>query len=323
MAVLPATDEQGWLLDELATLVRRRGFSTFVAAPVLENRPEHLPEGAGDAVRRLRVYAGLPAGAPSPWPATDLAEAARAVAEEYRLVHGLDADDLDHDDRMDARVVVTAAYLGFGLLCVGSARLAPEALAFLVAAQQVVRAPLPEERARVAALLAPAQAASFVAAYDALAATDLVKRLGLPRSLTWPAPRQAQPAPLPPASAATAAAAAGRTKVTAAPVFRVRHDRGFRYGLAGAVIGLVIGFFGRSWGPLTMFWTFAIFNGIGWLYGASRGFDQCSASGCGARLPASASRCPGCRGVVSGRIRSAREHDAARARLARQDAADR
>jgi hypothetical protein len=321
MSLLPPSDEQRWLLDELATLVRRRGFSTFVAAPVLEDRKEHLPEGVADAVRRLRVYAGLPAGPPSAWPATDLAEAARAVAEEYRLAHGLDDDDLDDDDgRIDERVALTAVYLGFGLLCAGASRLAPAALAFVVAAQQVVRAPLPEERARVAALLPAAQAESFVAAYDALAATDLVKRLGLPRSLTWPAPRQARPEPLPPSHGANAAS---ERRAPGAPVFRVRADRGLAYGLVGALVGVAVGAALWSWGPLMVFWAFVVGSGVAWAIGARRGSDRCSAPGCGAPLPAGAQRCPGCGGVVSGRIRAAEQHDSARARLARQDAADR
>jgi len=320
MSLLPVAEEQRWLLDELSTLIRRRGFSTFVSAPVLEDRREHLPEGVADAVRRLRVYAGLPAGPPSAWPATDLAEAARAVAEEYRLVHGLDDDDLDNDDgRLDERVALTAAYLGSGLLCVGASRLAPEALAFVVAAQQVVRAPLPEERARVAALLPAAQAASFVAAYDALAATDLVKRLGLPRSLTWPAPRQARPEPLP----APGPSAASEKRAPGAPVFRVRADRGLAGFLLGGLLGLAAGAALWSWGPLVIFWAFVVGGGVGWAIGARRGGDRCSAAGCGAPLPANAKRCPGCDGVVSGRIRAADQHDSARARLARQDAADR
>ena len=60
--LLPTPERQRWLLDELASLIRRRGFSTFVSAPLVEAKPEHLPEGLDEALRRLRVYAGLPAG---------------------------------------------------------------------------------------------------------------------------------------------------------------------------------------------------------------------------------------------------------------------
>ncbi len=66
MQYLPEPEQQSWLLAELATLIGRRGFATFVAAPLLEPRPEHFPDrwrpdaiGVRRLARRLLSYADL------------------------------------------------------------------------------------------------------------------------------------------------------------------------------------------------------------------------------------------------------------------------
>jgi hypothetical protein len=93
--------------------------------------------------------------------------------------------------------------------------------------------------------------------------------------------------------------------------------------MVGALVGLAVGAALWSWGPLMIFWGFVVCGGVAWAIGARRGSDRCSAPGCGAPLPVRAKRCPGCDGVVSGRIHSVDQHDSAVVRLARQDAIDR
>jgi len=63
---LPAGEHRDRLLAALANLIRRRGFETFVSAPLLLPRSEYFPErwersvsGARRLLRRLMHYAGL------------------------------------------------------------------------------------------------------------------------------------------------------------------------------------------------------------------------------------------------------------------------
>lgn len=63
---VPDGEHRERLLDALASLIRRRGFETFVAAPILLPRSEYFPErwernvaGARRLLRRLMHYAGL------------------------------------------------------------------------------------------------------------------------------------------------------------------------------------------------------------------------------------------------------------------------
>ncbi len=317
--LLPSVDEQDWLLDELATLIRRRGYSTFVAAPVLEPCPQHFPEGSARATARLCAYAGLPELRADAADAS-FAAAALAVAQAFRRHH-----ELQVDARLEDRLAwLTAAYLGFGVLCMGASGLAPPALAFVLAAQQVVRAPLPEERRRFAARLGPEHAASFEAAHAALARTDLVKRLGLPRSITWPAPRQAVPAPLPDAAAASLppppSLPRGRNHGVA--VFRLKEDPAGRFAWLGTALGAVASIaLVRVLAPPYLLWLVVVAACVGWWLGARRRRDRCSEPECGWTIPAGLTRCLGCDGAVNGRIRHASERLAARARLARRDAA--
>jgi hypothetical protein len=317
---LPAPDEQRWLLDELTTLIRRRGYSTFVSAPVLEPRPEHFPEGTTEATRRLLVYADLPPGRVAL--EAGYGPAALAVARAFRRQHELE----DDPGREEPLVWLTAVYLGFGVLLAGEhGPLSNEGLAFVIAAQQVVRAPLPEERARFAGLLGPELAERFAASYEALAAIDLVKRLGLPRSIVWPAPRHPTPTPLPsPAEAESAALPRGRNHGVA--VFRVTEDPSRRFALFGVAVGVL-----ASMALVRLFavplpyllWLVVACTCAGWWFGSSRRRDRCSEPECGWTIPPGMKRCLGCDGAVNGRIRHERERLAARARLARRDAARR
>ena len=64
--LLPMADEQAWLLGQLAALIKRHGFETFVNAPMLEPTPVFFPDrwaGGAASMRRLAQrllhYAGL------------------------------------------------------------------------------------------------------------------------------------------------------------------------------------------------------------------------------------------------------------------------
>ena len=66
MQHLPGTEEQEWILDGLASLIRRAGLAPFVSAPVVETSRRYFPEGYSPTLpsvdrlaRRLMQYAGL------------------------------------------------------------------------------------------------------------------------------------------------------------------------------------------------------------------------------------------------------------------------
>jgi len=64
--LVPADEDCQWLLDQLAALIRRHGFETFVTAPLLEPTDTFFPDpweptarGVRTVARRLLRYAGL------------------------------------------------------------------------------------------------------------------------------------------------------------------------------------------------------------------------------------------------------------------------
>jgi hypothetical protein len=66
MSSLPSPEEQTWLLDQLRDLIARRGYETFVNAPILEPSDAYFPDpfshdtrGIYVLARRLLSYAGL------------------------------------------------------------------------------------------------------------------------------------------------------------------------------------------------------------------------------------------------------------------------
>ena len=66
MQHLPEPEEQRWILDGLASLIRRGGLAPFVSAPIVETNRRHFPEGYSPTLpsvdrlgRRLMQYAGL------------------------------------------------------------------------------------------------------------------------------------------------------------------------------------------------------------------------------------------------------------------------
>lgn len=66
MQYLPFPEEQEWLVESLAELIRQRGWETFALAPLVEASPRFFPEAEGRAfyvleraTRRLLQYAGL------------------------------------------------------------------------------------------------------------------------------------------------------------------------------------------------------------------------------------------------------------------------
>jgi hypothetical protein len=66
MGELLSQDEQDWLLERLAELIARRGYESFVAAPILEPSDRYFPDafsrderGVYVVARRLLMYAGI------------------------------------------------------------------------------------------------------------------------------------------------------------------------------------------------------------------------------------------------------------------------
>ena len=66
MTYLPSDEEQDWLLGRLAALIARRGYESFVTAPILEPTDQYFPDaisldarGVYILARRLLRYAGL------------------------------------------------------------------------------------------------------------------------------------------------------------------------------------------------------------------------------------------------------------------------
>ena len=66
MQHLPEPEEQRWILDGLASLIRRGGLAPFVSAPIVETNRRYFPEGYSPTLpsvdrlaRRLMQYAGL------------------------------------------------------------------------------------------------------------------------------------------------------------------------------------------------------------------------------------------------------------------------
>src|SRR5262245_11513503 len=66
MDLLPTPEVRDWLLTELAGLIARRGFATFVSSPIVTPIPRCFPDpyrpdarGVRTVARRLLGYAGL------------------------------------------------------------------------------------------------------------------------------------------------------------------------------------------------------------------------------------------------------------------------
>jgi hypothetical protein len=93
------------------------------------------------------------------------------------------------------------------------------------------------------------------------------------------------------------------------PVFRLfRGNAGM-----GIFLGSVLGAFGALFLPGPGAFFFIAGAAAGLLIGRGIGADLCSEASCRTPLPQGAERCPGCKGVVAGRIKGAHEHYSAAA----------
>ena len=280
-------------------------------------------------------------------PAGALAAMAHEVAHAWRHAHRLAADTETEELLTD----VTTVYLGFGILttngayryraggAVGVTRwshtfqgyLAPESMAFLLAAQLVARGAGAGEVKRVGRLLEANQAAAFASAHKSLqrAREGLASRLDLPPVASLPPQRPLADlfARVPEFSAPARARA-----IVAAPApprprpdnrglrtFRVRHTStgaglflGLLAGGAAAIIaGLALHLFGSVLALLLLIGACA-----GFLLGRRRHRFQCADPQCEAALSVADARCPECAARVDGELASAND------RLAANDALD-
>jgi len=257
---------------------------------------------------------------------------AHEVAHAYRRWHKLQVLDRDTEERLTD---LTTIYLGFGILTTNASYryrqrgvliagtysgtesmherygyLPSEQMSFLLAAQAVVRGLSRAQRRRVMGLLGANQAASFRTACATLDRAAVIERLGLPPPWKWPP--VVPPAPLP----------FDTTNDPPVPPPPAPHD----LGVQGAYEGMPVFRVGRSHAIVATFAgfavgvgaVFAIPGGLGWtiaagatlvsvLVGKSLHYDRCSEPECSAVIPADSAECPGCGGVVKGRI--ARQDD--------------
>ena len=268
-------------------------------------------------------------------------------AHAFRRHHGLEGDPATEELLTD----VTTVFLGFGILTTNASSrmrtkgellgttvrhewshtslgyLPPESMAFLLAAQAVVRRATWSERRRLGALLEPNQAASFAAACKRLQRDEpnLLRRLGIATDRRpLPPPVPAEPAlELPDVPRrevrATSPAAAG-TCNRGKPVFRVPrasvvHSRR----AVGAILGGCVGgaataaWGGGAWPPVLLAVAGAMAGNV---VAKLRREYECSEPTCDATLAPDATVCSRCGGTVSGEIRDANERLAALEQLA-------
>jgi hypothetical protein len=255
-------------------------------------------------------------------------------AHAFRRRRGLGGDAETEELRTD----VTTVFLGFGILTTNASSrmrtkgelvgsmvlhswshtslgyLSPDSMAFLLAAQAVVRRATWNERRCLAALLEPNQAASFRAACSRLRRDEptLLRRLGIASD------RRPLPAPqpsnrvlklseaTPPIAACDVPAEAPRVR-SGNPVFRVprtaivrsRRVIGFFFGAcAGGVVASRLG--GGVWPPVLLALAGAA---AGHYLAIARRQYECSEPSCSARLTPDSTVCPGCGGEIRGEIR--------------------
>jgi hypothetical protein len=279
-----------------------------------------------------------------------VAALAHEVAHAFRSVKGL----VDADARLEELLTdVTTIYLGFGVLTTNGAYryrargelsggltytyyshasqgyLAPESMAFLLAAQVVARGAEAGEARRVERRLETNQAAAFASACKKLrdSRSSLLQKLGLPESAAWPAPRPlaevfahlpappaAEPAPAPQAPEPEEAAEEPVPSNKGRRVFRVRNDRRGRGAMLGGLAGMALA---AAVQPVLSAALLLLLGGscAGHALGRRRAFFVCSNLQCKALIGAEA-HCPSCQGTVAGDIAHADD------RLAAEEALD-
>ncbi len=199
-----------------------------------------------------------------------------------------------------------------------------EAMSFLLAAQAVARGLGRKERARLTRRLPANQAVDFHAAADVLERQGrdaLVNRLGLPPPSEWPAPRRVEVPPLDETGRgsrddrvssdgdATTGAREGAAEDDEAranegrPVFRVPVRHTGRGLVLGGAVGVAA--FAALTGAIaspSVALLVPLGMATGALVGARARHFECSDPACAAPLGPTATTCPRCGGVVSGRI---------------------
>lgn len=258
------------------------------------------------------------------------------VAHAYRRIHGLESS---HSVREEELLTdLTAFYLGFGILQTNNSSryrssgwitgayahqewsseafgyLTPQAFAYLMALQLVMRGIEGRARRRILAHLEPNQRSFVATALETVAqgADALRQRLQIPRA-------EAQEPPIDPAGlqrplpeyidspSAASLRPVGRNHGW--PVFRVRQNRADKVSFAALVAAAVIV---AVTPPLqqALPWSLALLillplAGLGW--GRSMCWHICSDPDCRARLGPELEICPGCGGHIVGIIDNAND----------------
>lgn len=251
----------------------------------------------------------------------------RAGASPYREMESTELVEPDDTDRERYEASVFASYLGLGVLSASGSHhyrqagrtqgrsqitawqhvayggLSPEATSYLLAVQLVARGIDGERRERLIDSLPEERRLEVRSEIGPLDREALVARLGLPPPSEWP---EEQSAPPPLARTPKKTQRAKKKRQPPGPVFRVRSDRrisGCGVGGVGTVVAglLVHGYvfpFANASFPLLVASVAGAAGGL-WL-GAQSGWDDCS--DCEHTIPADATHCPSCTGLVAGRI---------------------
>lgn len=300
MDLLPPPHERPWLLEQLADLLEKAGRERFLRGPLLEpaDQPGEEPEALLSWLTRHVDPEDPPLALRETEDAipTDPEPAAQLVASAWRAAANIEEADPD----LEALLVdLSAVYLGLGLLLLATpleppsnvvelgaarrkprGRLSPQARAFLLGAQLVLRDHGPRERARLLGQL-PREARDM-----ALAAVDDLSRPGRLDEL-----REAE---------APAMGKLVRLPVPARTVRRVESSQ-LLVGLGkGLVLGAILGFFSlRIFGPLSAILFFTAGGAVGASMGRNTRAAYCS--GCGSTLSDNDAVCPSCDGLVRDR----------------------
>jgi hypothetical protein len=248
-----------------------------------------------------------------------VAALAHEVAHAYREAHGLVVADRDEEERLTD---LTTIYLGFGVLTTNASYryravatgdlgswsahshlgyLSPQAMSFLLAAHTKLRGEARGDQRAVARALETNQAAFFHAAWRELSRPALLARLSLPADIPAVRVLPAVVIEEPPGHGVEAPGESDVGSNDGRPVFRHEVTMRGALGAAGLVVGglalLVLHLRGATAVGLALL---AVGVVVGPLVGGRRRWDQCAS--CSATIPAAATRCPGCRGHVVGRI---------------------
>lgn len=390
--LLPPLEERRFVLEQLAGLVRARGYEHLILAPLLRPDERYFPDpwAGGEAsvrrvTRRLLVYADLPdfdvevklyddaevggpvtragAGAPA-WffrlqngtlavaarvsalrdPLVLVPALARAVAEGWRVHHGLTVKDTVTEQRL---VDLTTIFLGFGVLTTdatvrhsaqrtGGFRLSrsksilgvlpPQSMAFALAVQAVARQMDTRDVKALRRELQPNQAGFFTAALEVLRVREpsVSEVLALPPKDSWAqapalesltAPFEDDELEAPESRRDEDRGVVGMNE--GRPVFRVERSKATRlakiFGLPVAMLGMLAG--RMQMGVELPMWQVGIAAAslaiLGLVVGRFLPDRRCSEPKCGQALGPSDEACPRCHGKIVGSIGHPKERLAA------------